>query len=196
MVCLGDPLHSKPFFPGGLVLRRVRKPDLCSVNINNRKRSDLRTPPQMCVFLYARASHASGAESESLYALQCSASLSYRSIKSINLGAPYRKNARFFFVFFFCFAIFSTLLKPGISTALTDDALACAACYARRRRLHTKQLGIRGKGSCTTSGIWWGSITERRQCLSRRQRLSPQFSRLPQQVSGAARKLQRACPKI
>ena len=51
-VILGDPLHSKPFFRGGLVLGRVRKPDLFFVSINNRKRSDLRTPPQMCVFLH------------------------------------------------------------------------------------------------------------------------------------------------
>ena len=51
-VILGDPLHSKPFFRGGLVLGRVRKPDLSFVSINNRKRSDLRTPPQMCVFLH------------------------------------------------------------------------------------------------------------------------------------------------
>ena len=149
-----------------------------------------------CVFSCTRALRTQVAPKVKVYTRYNVAQAFRTEALKVSILAPPSEKMPDFFCIFFCFAIFSTLLKPGISTALTDDALACAACYARRRRLHTKQLGIRGKGSCTTSGIWWGSITERRQCLSRRQRLSPQFSRLPQQVSGAARKLQRACPKI
>ena len=52
MACLGDPLHSKPFLPRGLVSGRDRKPGASSVIIKNRAAPNLRSPPQMKRFLF------------------------------------------------------------------------------------------------------------------------------------------------